>query len=101
MYDYLIVGGGISACATAYFLKQKGVLVCVVDERGIAGGGSGAAGAFVSPKLGKDNILKSLINEAYLFSNSFYTQNFPSFFRKRSNNFKSIFLGFLACLAFL
>jgi tRNA 5-methylaminomethyl-2-thiouridine biosynthesis bifunctional protein len=80
MYDYLIVGGGVSACATAYFLKQKGALVCVVDERGIAGGGSGAAGAFVSPKLGKDNILKSLINEAYLFSNSFYTQNFPSFF---------------------
>ena len=59
MYDYLIVGGGISACATAYFLKQKGALVCVVDERGIAGGGSGAAGAFVSPKIGKGSTLQT------------------------------------------
>ncbi len=42
------------------------------DERGIAGGGSGAAGAFLSPKFSKKGALKELINQALLEAFRFY-----------------------------
>ena len=53
IYDYLIIGAGSAGCNTACFLQKSGASVAVVDKEGIAGGASGAAGAFLSPLPGK------------------------------------------------
>jgi len=82
-YDVIVVGAGIAGCSSAYFLKKKGLEVLVVDRAGIAvEGGSAAAGAFVSPKIGKGSSLQSLTNEAFEFSKAFYLQNFPEHFKQ-------------------
>lgn len=54
----------------------------VVDKKGIAAGGSGAAGAFVSPKLGKSSVLHSLTNEAFAFAKDFYLKYSPDYFHQ-------------------
>ena len=80
-YDAIVVGAGIAGCSSAYFLKKKGLKVLVIDRSGVAAsGGSAAAGAFVSPKIGKGSALQSLTNEAFEFSKDFYLQNFPEYF---------------------
>lgn len=76
-YDTIVIGAGIAGASAAYFLHQKGQQVLVVDKKGIAKGGSGAAGAFVSPKIGKGSPLQRLTNEAFSFAKDFYLQNFP------------------------
>ena len=81
IYDVIVVGAGISGCSSAYFLKQKGLDVLVLDRAGIAAtGGSAAAGAFVSPKIGKGSPLQSLTNEAFEFAKEFYLEKFPKYF---------------------
>jgi tRNA 5-methylaminomethyl-2-thiouridine biosynthesis bifunctional protein len=81
-YDVMILGAGIAGCSCAYFLHQKGLKVLVLDRHGIAEeGGSAAAGAFVSPKIGKGSRLQSLTNEAFAFSKAFYLKNFPQYFQ--------------------
>jgi len=80
-YDAIVVGAGIAGCSSAYFLKKKGLKVLVIDRSGVAAsGGSAAAGAFVSPKIGKGSELQRLTNEAFEFSKDFYLQNFPKYF---------------------
>jgi len=80
-YDVIVVGAGIAGCSSAYFLKEKGLNVLVLDRAGVAAsGGSAAAGAFVSPKIGKGSSLQALTNEAFEFSKDFYLQNFPKHF---------------------
>ena len=60
-YDAIVVGAGIAGCSSAYFLKEKGLKVLVIDRSGVAAsGGSSAAGAFVSPKIGKGSNLQGL-----------------------------------------
>jgi len=82
-YDAIIVGAGIAGCSSAYFLKEKGLKVLVLDRSGIAtSGGSAAAGAFVSPKIGKGSSLQSLTNEAFEFSKAFYLKKFPKYFEQ-------------------
>ncbi|WP_345991876.1 FAD-binding oxidoreductase [Sulfurimonas sp. HSL-1716] len=76
-YDYLIIGAGSAGCNTAYFLKQSGKKVAVVDREGIAGGASGAAGAFLSPLPGKTNLYNTFVNNALDFSIDFYQRLFP------------------------
>ena len=80
-YDVIVVGAGIAGCSSAYFLKQKGLRVLVVDRAGVAvAGGSAAAGAFVSPKIGKGSSLQKLTNEAFEFAKDFYREYFPEHF---------------------
>ncbi len=80
-YDAIVVGAGIGGCSVAYFLKEKGVKVLVVDRAGVAvAGGSAAAGAFVSPKIGKGSSLQKLTNEAFEFAKDFYRENFSEHF---------------------
>ncbi len=77
IYDYLIIGAGSAGCNTAYLLQKSGKEVAVVDREGIAGGASGAAGAFLSPLPGKKNLYNSFVNNALKFSLDFYEQLIP------------------------
>lgn len=76
-YDVIIVGAGINGCSCAYFLSQAGLKVALVDKTGIASGGSGAAGAFISPKFNKQGPLKELMDVAYDEAMEFYTTVLP------------------------
>jgi len=82
IYDVAIIGAGINGSTSAYFLSQANQKVVLIDQEGIAAGGSGAAGAFISPKFTKGGLLKELLEEAYLFSLDFYSQNFPEYIQK-------------------
>lgn len=72
-YDYVIVGAGIAGCSMAYFLKDKNVLLIDKNED-LAFGASGAAGAFLSPLMGKKNALKDLVSKSLKFSLNFYKE---------------------------
>jgi tRNA 5-methylaminomethyl-2-thiouridine biosynthesis bifunctional protein len=81
MYDSIVIGAGIAGCMVAYMLKKKGQEVLLVDRSAVAAsGGSGAAGAFVSPKIGKGSALQTLTNEAYEYAKNFYIKHFPEHF---------------------
>jgi len=77
IYDFIIVGGGIAGSSVAYFLSKKTKNILLVEKNKIASGGSGAAGAFLSPLLGKPNKFKDLVNIALNFSVDFYKTKTP------------------------
>lgn len=74
-YEYVIVGAGIAGSCMAHFLKDEEVLLVDRNED-VAFGASGAAGAFLSPLLGKPNGFKSLVSKALNYSIEFYKSNF-------------------------
>lgn len=78
-YDVIIIGAGINGCTSAYFLSQAGLRVALVDKTGIASGGSGAAGAFISPKFHKQGPLKELMDVAYDEAMVFYSTVLASY----------------------
>ncbi len=82
MRDVAVVGAGINGALCAYRLHKAGYDVCVFDSRGAAGGGSGAAGAFLSPKFLKSGEIKTLVNTALNEAFDFYGEEFPSFFER-------------------
>ncbi len=81
-YDTIVIGAGIAGTTTAHALTQKGQKVLVVDKKGIASGGSGAAGAFVSPKIGKGSPLQTLTNASFSFAKDFYLSTCPTLFHQ-------------------
>lgn len=68
VYDTAVVGAGIAGASVAYHLNQLGHKVVIIDQAPLCSGASGAAGAFVSPMIGKPNPLKTFINEAFAYS---------------------------------
>lgn len=82
LFDVAIIGAGINGCASAHFLTHAGLSVALFDKGGIAAGGSGAAGAFISPKISKSGPLKRLMDDAYAFSLSFYDTVYPKHLTK-------------------
>jgi len=80
VFDVAVIGGGITGCMSAYFCKKAGLRVVLYEKEGIAAGASGAAGAFISPRIGKGGALQQLTNEAFTFAVEFYKQNFPHLF---------------------
>ena len=82
MYDLAIIGAGINGCSVAYEFIKEGKRVLLFDKEGIASGGSGAAGAFISPKFSKAGELKEILGDAFTYSYNFYDKNFPLHFTK-------------------
>jgi tRNA 5-methylaminomethyl-2-thiouridine biosynthesis bifunctional protein len=80
VFDVAIIGGGIAGCCAAYFAKQAGLKVVLYEKEAIASGASGAAGAFIAPRIGKGSPLQTLTNDAFLFATDFYAKNLPEFF---------------------
>ena len=77
-YDYVIIGGGIAGCSVAHFLSKYSNSILLIDRNSDVGqGASGAAGAFLSPLLGKPNKFKDLVVKALKFSTNFYLENIP------------------------
>jgi len=79
-YDTIIIGAGIAGASIAHALHRKNQRVLVFDKQGIALGGSGAAGAFISPKIGKISALQILTNEAFTFAKDFYLEYTAKYF---------------------
>ena len=76
-FDYVIVGAGIAGCSLAHFLSKYSQSVLLIDKNeDVAFGASGAAGAFLSPLLGKPNKFKDLITKSLNFSINYYKENF-------------------------
>lgn len=79
-YDYIIIGAGISGCSVAFELNKYSNNILLIDKSNdVAQGASGAAGAFLSPLLGKPNDFKDLVNEALKYSTNFYKKHTPDF----------------------
>jgi glycine/D-amino acid oxidase-like deaminating enzyme len=72
MIDFIVVGAGISGCSIAYFLNKHKHTVKLYDHNGISNFGSKAAGAFLSPMIGKPNRFKDFTNDALKYSINFY-----------------------------
>jgi tRNA 5-methylaminomethyl-2-thiouridine biosynthesis bifunctional protein len=72
MTDFIVIGAGVSGCSIAYFLNRQQHTVLVTDKRGISTSGSKAAGAFLSPMIGKPNTFKDFINTSLQYSINFY-----------------------------
>ena len=82
MYDVAIIGAGINGTTVAYEFLQENKSVIIFDMDSIASGGSGAAGAFISPKFSKYGELKELLQNAFHHSMEFYEKNFSNHFTK-------------------
>ncbi len=81
VYDLVVVGAGIAGCSIAYTAQKQNKKVLIIDKASTpATGGSGAAGAFISPKLGKESSLLNLTNLAFGYSSNFYKNNFSKQF---------------------
>jgi len=46
--EVVIIGGGLSGCATAYFLSKGGLRVLIIERRNIASGASGRNGSCIT-----------------------------------------------------
>ena len=82
MYDVAIIGAGINGSAMVYELTKAKKRVILFDMNSVAGGGSGAAGAFISPKFSKTGELKEMLHTAFEYSMKFYEEEFPHILRK-------------------
>jgi len=75
-YEYIIIGAGIAGSTTAHALSKYTNSILLIDKlEDVAKGASGAAGAFLSPLLGKPNPFKDLVTTALNYSNNFYKTN--------------------------
>ncbi len=81
MYDIAIVGAGINGCSVAYEFLQEGKNVILFDKESVVAGGSGAAGAFISPKFSKSGELREMLDAAFSYSLNYYKTNFPHSFK--------------------
>lgn len=79
-YDYVIVGAGVVGSCIAYELSKYSQSILLIDQNSdVAQGASGAAGAFLSPLLGKPNPLKDLVTKALKYSTTLYLNEFEEY----------------------
>lgn len=77
VFDVAIIGAGISGVSVAHFLAKEGFSVAIFEEDATFGNASLAAGAFLSPLIGKPNRIKSFLNSSLKFALNFYSNLFP------------------------
>ncbi|QOY55579.1 FAD-binding oxidoreductase [Candidatus Sulfurimonas marisnigri] len=82
-YDFIIIGAGSAGCNISYALQKSAKKIAVIDRKGIARGASGAAGAFLSPLPGKENLYNNFVNSALEFSIDFYEKLIPEAVNKK------------------
>jgi len=81
MREIVVIGAGIAGATVAYTLQKEGFNVLLIDKSATPPtGGSMAAGAFISPKIGKGSPLQELTNKAFDFSWRFYKGEFEEEF---------------------
>jgi glycine/D-amino acid oxidase-like deaminating enzyme len=71
--DFAVIGAGIAGSSIAYELSKRGKKVVVYDDDSVFCA-SKAAGAFVSPMVGKPNPFKDLTNKAFFYSTNLYKE---------------------------
>ncbi len=84
--DFIIIGGGIAGASASYFLKLKKYNITLFESECLGYGGSGAAGAFLNPKVGKSGELAQLTNSAIDFAIQLYLKDFPEYIHKSTLN---------------
>jgi glycine/D-amino acid oxidase-like deaminating enzyme len=72
-FDFAVIGGGIAGLITAWELREFNTVL--LDKEGMLKKASGAAGAFLFPKIGLDSAYTRFINSAILESIEFYEKN--------------------------
>ncbi len=75
IYDFLIIGAGSAGIHTAHFLKKGGASVALVEQSDIGAGSSGAAGAFISPRIGKGGPIQRWTNKSFRFCIEHYKKS--------------------------
>jgi tRNA 5-methylaminomethyl-2-thiouridine biosynthesis bifunctional protein len=70
VFDFIVIGGGIAGLLSAYRLKEYNTLL--IDKNGLLEGASGAAGAFLFPKIGFDTTYTRYINDSIIEALEFY-----------------------------
>jgi tRNA 5-methylaminomethyl-2-thiouridine biosynthesis bifunctional protein len=70
VFDFVIIGGGIAGLLSAYRLKEFNTIL--LDKKGILQGASGAAGAFLFPKVGFNTLYTEFINNSIIEAIKFY-----------------------------
>jgi tRNA 5-methylaminomethyl-2-thiouridine biosynthesis bifunctional protein len=79
-YEYIIVGAGVCGSTVAYELSKYSDDILLIDKlSNVSQGASGAAGAFLSPLLGKPNDFKDLVTQALVYSLDFYKRCTPEY----------------------
>ena len=80
IYDYVVVGAGICGSTIAQQLQQTTNSILLIDnQKDVAQGASGAAGAFLSPLLGKPNKFKDLVTQSLKYSTDYYKKYTPKY----------------------
>jgi sarcosine oxidase subunit beta len=62
-FDIIVIGGGMTGCATAYYLAKGGMDVALVEKRAICSGASGRNGGQVIQVEGRDELTTDLIEK--------------------------------------
>jgi len=62
-FDMIVVGGGMSGAATAYYLAKGGMRVALIEKRSICSGASGRNGGQVIQVEGRDELTKDVITK--------------------------------------
>ncbi|MDR2905251.1 MAG: FAD-binding oxidoreductase [Helicobacteraceae bacterium] len=70
-YDAIVIGAGIAGSCIAHFLAENKLKVLVIEKEKIACGASGAAGAFLSPMMGRGRLV-DFVNNSLIFALKFY-----------------------------
>ena len=64
-FDYVVIGGGVYGCATAWHLAKAGAKVCVLEEKAVASRASGGPGRRGVRANGRDVRELPLMRRAY------------------------------------